>query len=174
MRVLPLAATVLVAALTLTACSDDGDGAGDAGKTAKNEKAACSLGELTVQVGPANAAPAAGDSGNLPITLTNDSGAACTIEGLPSVTLGTTAVAADPSAKAGTTTLTKGATTSFAVSYVRGEQGGDGSLAVTEGTFGLPGSDETHGFTWSYGEIASKSDGKTPDASVTGFQQTGD
>lgn len=175
MRALPLAVAVLTAALTLTACSDDEPDTKDKAATSSaKEVTACAIGAMTVQVGPANAAPAVGDTGNVPVTITNDSGAKCTLDGLPSVTLGTVAVEPDPSAKATKTTLTKGAVTSFTLTYVMGEAGGDNSLAVTEGKFGLPGSSETYDFKWSYGDVAVKSDGKTPDASVSGFQTSGD
>jgi hypothetical protein len=175
MRALPLAVAVLTAALTLTACSDDEPDTKDKAATSSAKgDTACAIGAMTVQVGPANAAPAVGDTGNVPVTITNDSGAKCTLDGLPSVTLGTVAVEPDPSAKATKTTLTKGAVTSFTLTYVMGEAGGDNSLAVTEGKFGLPGSSETYDFKWSYGDVAVKSDGKTPDASVSGFQTSGD
>jgi hypothetical protein len=175
MRALPLAATAVVAALTLTACSDDDADTKDTAATSSAKAvAACAIGAMTVEVGPANAAPAVGDTGNLPVTITNDSGAKCTLDGLPSVTLGPAAVEPDPAAKGGRTTLAKGATTSFTLTYVMGAAGGDKSLAVTEGKFGLPGSSETYEFKWSYGDVAVKSDGKTPDASVSGFQQSFD
>ncbi|NNN32250.1 DUF4232 domain-containing protein [Streptomyces sp. S3(2020)] len=175
MRALPLAAAVLTAALTLTACSSDdsGDTKDKAATSSAKGDTACAIGAMTVRVGPANAAPAAGDTGNVPVTITNGSGAKCTLDGLPSVTLGTVAVEPDPSAKATRTTLAKGAETSFTLTYVMGEAGGD-SLAVTEGRFSLPGSSDTHDFTWSYGDVAVRSDGKTPDASVSGFQTSGD
>jgi hypothetical protein len=174
MRALPLAAAVLTAALTLTACSDDGDTKDKAATSSPKGVTACAIGAMKVQVGPANAAPAVGDTGNVPVTITNDSGAKCTLDGLPSVTLGTVAVEPDPSAKATKTTLTKGAVTAFTLTYVMGEAGGGKSLAVSKGKFSLPGSSETYDFTWSYGDVAVKSDGKTPDASVSGFQTSGD
>lgn len=174
MRALPLAATALAAALTLTACSDDKDTKDTAATSSPKDGTACAIGAMTVEVGPANAAPAVGDTGNVPVTITNGSGAECTLDGLPSVTLGPAAVEPDPSAKADRTTLAKGATTSFTLTYVMGAAGGDKSLAVTEGKFSLPGSSETYDFKWSYGDVAVKSDGKTPDASVSGFQQSFD
>lgn len=174
MRALPLAAAVLTAALTLTACSDDGDTKDKAATSSPKGVTACAIGAMKVQVGPANAAPAVGDTGNVPVTITNDSGAKCTLDGLPSVSLGTVAVEPDPSAKATKTTLAKGAVTSFTLTYVMGEAGGGKGLAVSKGKFSLPGSSETYDFTWSYGDVAVKSDGKTPDASVSGFQVTGD
>ncbi|WP_328872938.1 DUF4232 domain-containing protein [Streptomyces sp. NBC_00287] len=163
---LPLAA--LAAALLLTSC-DDSDGGGEE-KQSEGATAACAIGDLEVQVGPANAAPAAGDTGNVPVTLTN-SGAECTLEGLPSVTLkadGTSAeVAPDAAATKQKRTLAKGGTVSFTVTYVRGEAGS--GLAVKTAEFGLPGDEATRSFQWSYGEVALK--GEEPDASVSGFQQ---
>ncbi|MES5819636.1 DUF4232 domain-containing protein [Streptomyces sp. RG80] len=180
MRALPLAVGVVAAALLLTGCSDDGGDSGgkaDADSGAKKSGSACTFDEMTVQVGPANAAPAVGDTGNVPVTLTNK-GAACTLDGLPGVDLhaGATSatVAPDEAANAKKTTLTKGGVTSFTITYVRGEGGGTKSLGVKSATFTLPGSTDTHSFKWSYGDVALKSDGQAPDASVSGFQQTGD
>ncbi|MDN3026308.1 DUF4232 domain-containing protein [Streptomyces sp. S.PB5] len=175
MRALPLATTALAAALLLTACSDD-DGGDTTGAEKKKGGSACAIGEMTVTAGPANAAPAAGDTGNVPVTITNKSGAACTLDGLPGVRFetgdATIEVAADQAASAAKSTLAKDADTSFTITYVRGEAGADDSLAVKSVKFGLPGSSETDGFEWSYGDVALK-DGK-PDASFSGFQRTGD
>lgn len=178
MRVLPLAGAALAAALLLTACSnDDGDG-GEEKKTSDAGGSACHIGEMAVTVGPANAAPAVGDTGNVPVTITNKSGAACTLDGLPGLAfhVGGTAtdVAPDAAATAAKTTLAKGAETSFTITYVRGEAGAGTSLAAESVAFSLPGSSETDSFEWSYGEVALKSDKKTPDASFSGFQRTGD
>ncbi|WP_329336440.1 DUF4232 domain-containing protein [Streptomyces sp. NBC_00663] len=174
MRALPLAAATLAAAFLLTACSDD-DGGEATGASAK-AGGACAIGEMGVRVGPANAAPAAGDTGNVPVTLTNKSGAKCTLDGLPGMDLiagGTTAsVESDPAATARKTTLAKGAAISFTLTYVRGEKGGDGSLAVTSADFTLPGSTKTYAFKWSYGDVALKKDGETPDAAVSGFMES--
>ncbi|MEU6373305.1 DUF4232 domain-containing protein [Streptomyces sp. NPDC046909] len=180
MRALPLAATALVAALTLTACSDsdggDGGGNGDGDTGAKKAGSACVLDEMGVQVGPANAAPAAGDTGNVPITITNKSGAKCTLDGLPAVDLSTgpdsATVEPDEAVVKTKTTLAKGGVTSFTLTYVRAEAG-DG-LAVKTARFFLPGSTKAYDFKWSYGEVALKKDGQTPDASVSGFQQSFD
>jgi hypothetical protein len=179
MRTLPLVGTALAAALLLTACSnDDGDGGSEEKKTSGAGGSACHIGEMAVTVGPANAAPAAGDTGNVPVTITNKSGAACTLDGLPGVAFhaGDTAtdITADAAASATKTTLAKGAETSFTITYVRGEAGAGTSLAAESVAFSLPGSSETDSFEWSYGEVALKSDKKTPDASFSGFQRTGD
>ncbi|WP_369171319.1 DUF4232 domain-containing protein [Streptomyces sp. R28] len=176
MRATPLTVAALAAALLLTAC-DDGGGEADSKATAAGS--ACRIDELAVRVGPANAAPAAGDTGNVPVTLTNRSGAECTLDGLPAVEFhagGTsTTVAPDEAAGAKKTTLVKGASTSFTLTYVRGEKGGSKSLAVETAKIYLPGSAKPHSFAWSYGDVALKSDGgQAPDASVSGFQQSGD
>lgn len=175
MRATSLTVTALAAALLLTACADGGDG-GDT-DSGKDSKASCAD-QLAVQFGPANAAPAAGDTGNVPVTVTNRSGAKCTLDGLPGVKLAAadivTTIAPDDAATSKKTTLAKEATTSFTLTYVRGEGGGTKSLAVKSVKIQLPGSTKTHSFKWSYGDVALKSDGKTADASVSGFQQTGD
>jgi len=131
-----------------------------------------------VQVGPANAAPAAGDTGNVPVTLTNKSGAKCTLDSLPGVDLiaggNSVTVAADPAVTARKTSLAQGASVVFTLTYVRGEKGGDRSLAVTSGEFSLPGSTKPYPFKWTYGDVALKKDGETPDAAVSGFQEAGE
>ncbi|WP_371669970.1 DUF4232 domain-containing protein [Streptomyces sp. NBC_00289] len=181
MRAIPITVTALAAALLLTACNG-GDSADDSAATQDSKPAgqggsACAIDGVAVQVGPANAAPAAGDTGNVPVTLTNR-GAACTLNGLPAVTLhaGSTsaAVAPDQAAKVQKLTLAKDAAVSFTLTYVRGEAGGEKSLAVQTGTFSLPGATATHSFAWSYGDVALKGAKGEPDASVSAFQQAGD
>ncbi|MFI8530992.1 DUF4232 domain-containing protein [Streptomyces aquilus] len=178
MRALPFAAATLAAAFLLTGCSDDDGGKDTGASAAAKSGGACAIGEMGVRVGPANAAPAAGDTGNVPVTITNKSGAKCTLDGLPGVGLaagGTTAkVESDPAATARKTSLAKDASISFTITYVRGEKGGDRSLAVTSADFTLPGSTKTHAFKWSYGDVALKKDGQTPDATVSGFQESSD
>ncbi|SNX62990.1 uncharacterized protein DUF4232 [Streptomyces sp. TLI_55] len=179
MRALPLAAATLAAAFLLTACSDDGgkDTGASASPSAK-AGGACTIEGLGVRVGPANAAPAAGDTGNVPVTLTNKSGATCTLDSLPGVDLivggNSVSVAADPAVTARKTSLAKGASVVFTLTYVRGEKGSDRSLAVTSAEFNLTGSTKPYAFKWSYGDVALKKDGQTPDATVAGFQQSGD
>ncbi|MFE0252131.1 DUF4232 domain-containing protein [Streptomyces sp. NPDC059010] len=172
------ALATLAAALVLTSCGDGGDGGNGGNGQDGKAGSACRISEMDVQVGPANAAPAAGDTGNLPVTLTNRSGAGCTLDGLPTVEFhargASTTVKPHEAADARKTTLAKEGVTSFTLTYVRGEGGGTKSLAVGTARIYLPGSTEAHGFKWSYGDVALKSDGKTPDASVTGFQQAGD
>lgn len=178
MRATSLTVAALAAALLLTACDDGGDGGG---KSKDSKAGSACAGGLNVQFGPANAAPAAGDTGNVPVTVTNRGDGECVLDGLPAVEFdagGTTiSVAADEGAGAAASTktkLVKEASTSFALTYVRGEEGGGKSLGVKAVKVRLPGSTKTHSFKWSYGDVALKSDGKAPDASVSGFQRTGD
>ncbi|MFG2552036.1 DUF4232 domain-containing protein [Streptomyces sp. NPDC048581] len=177
MRATSLTVTALAAALLLTACADGGDGKdADSGKDTK--AAATCADQLAVRLGPANAAPAVGDTGNVTFTVTNRSGAECTLDGGPGFEFdagsGVTGVALDPAVTSRKTTFPKEASSSFTVTYVRGEGGGTKSLAVKSAKIRLPGAAEAHSFKWSYGDVALKSDGKTADASVSGFQQTGD
>ncbi|KUN95464.1 DUF4232 domain-containing protein [Streptomyces caeruleatus] len=173
MRATSLTVAAFAAALLLTACDDGNQG--------QDSKADSACAELSVRFGPGNAAPAAGDTGNVPVTITNGGDAECVLEGLPGVELDSgdamTGVPVDEAAKAAgakKTTLTKEASTSFTLTYVRGEGGGTKSLGVRRVKIQLPGVDGTRDFKWSYGDVALKSDGKTPDASVSGFQQSGD
>ncbi|MFG2789890.1 DUF4232 domain-containing protein [Streptomyces sp. NPDC048419] len=176
MRATPIAVAALAAALLLTAC-DNGSGGGDGsnGKAAKSGDA-CTLDGVGVQVG-ASAAPSAGDSGDVTVTITNN-GSTCTLSGFPAVRLqagGTTSsVPSDKAAKAQKLTLAKDATASFTITYVRGEAGGKQSLAVKTAKFSLPGSSAGHSIPWSYGEVALKGGADRPNASVTAFQQAGD
>lgn len=174
MRATPITVAALAAALLLTACDSSG---GDSGSTNKNKAGgACTLDAVGVQVA-ASAAPSAGDSGNVTVTLTNR-GSKCTLNGFPAVDLdggkapGT--IPADKAAKAQKLSLAKGATASFTITYVRGEAGGEKSLPVKTAKFTLPGSSAGHSFPWSYGEVAVKGDAGAPNASVSPFQQAGD
>ncbi|WP_405870541.1 DUF4232 domain-containing protein [Streptomyces sp. NBC_00005] len=174
MRATPITVAALAAALLLTACDDNG---GDGGGTSENKAGdACTLDTVGVQVA-ASAAPSAGDSGNVTVTITNRD-VKCTLNGFPGVDLyagGTsTTVLADKAAKAQKLTLAKDATASFTITYVRGEAGGKKSLPVKTVKFSLPGSTADHSFKWSYGEVAVKGDANEPNASVTAFQQAGD
>ncbi|MFV8188295.1 MULTISPECIES: DUF4232 domain-containing protein [unclassified Streptomyces] len=184
MRATSLTVAALAAALLLSGCDDGGDGGDGGGSGSGADKAgdACALAHTGVQIA-ASAAPSAGDSGTVTVTLTNQ-GAECTLNGFPSVGLqagGTSStVPADKAAKAQKLTLAKDATASFTITYVRGGAGATKSLAVRTGTFTLPGSGDKHRFTWSYGDVALKggkggTGGKgEPNASVTAFQQAGD
>lgn len=174
MRATSLTVAALAAALLLTACDDGGNGG-----SGKDSKAGSTCAEtLDVQFGPANAAPVAGDTGNVPVTITNGGSAECTLEGLPAIEFdaGSTVATVGPDADAGAkkTTLAKDAATSFVLTYVRGEGGGTKSLAVRQVKIHLSGKGKARAFKWSYGDVALKSDGQTPDASVSGFQKSGD
>lgn len=178
MRAVPITVTALTAALLLTACSSgDDSGSGDTGSkaSASASGSACTFDSLGQEVGPVDAAPAAGDTGNVTVTLTNK-GAECTLDGLPGVRLtsgGDPAdVPRDPAAQAAKLTVPEQGTVTFTITYVRGESG-DRSLAVKTVEYSLPGSDKTQSFPWSYGDVSLKSAGK-PDASVGPFTQTGD
>ncbi|MFC5214276.1 DUF4232 domain-containing protein [Streptomyces coerulescens] len=170
MRATSLTVAALAAALVLTAC--DSGGSGDDTKDSKTGSGC--VDELAVEFGPGNAAPAAGDTGNVPVTVTNGGGGSCSLNGLPALAFeaggASTAVAPDQAAAGGKTTLTQGASTSFTLTYVLGDKGLDAQKAKVT----LPGAAKAHSFKWSYGVVALKSDGKTPDASLSGFQQAGD
>ncbi|GAA0925614.1 DUF4232 domain-containing protein [Streptomyces thermoalcalitolerans] len=176
MRARPIIVTTLAAAFLLTACGGDAGDSGNSGNK-NTDSSACRIGDIEVQVGPANAAPAAGDTGNVPVTLTNR-GASCTLEGFPRVTLsagGTTAtVPEDRTSQPEKLTLTEDGAASFTLTYVRGEEGDARSLAATSLRLGLPGADDSQDFEWSYGPVQGKKDASDPDASVTAFQQVGD
>ncbi|QCD57353.1 DUF4232 domain-containing protein [Streptomyces hawaiiensis] len=175
MRTFPLTlAAALAATVLLTGCSDDTSGGDDVKNADRPSDAACALGDMGVEVGD-GAAPAAGDTGTVTVTLTNK-GAQCTLKGFPGVDLladdKTTSVSPDKGAKAQTLTLGKGGTTSFTITYVRGEAGSAESLDVHKASFTLPGDTRTaHELTWSYGEV-SRTDGTQ--ASVSGFETSGD
>ncbi|MEU0457043.1 DUF4232 domain-containing protein [Streptomyces sp. NPDC006129] len=186
MRTLPLTlAAALAAALLLTACDGGGSGgsgtSGASGDDAKNADpgngSACALSDLGVEVG-AGAAPAAGDTGTVTVTLTNK-GAECTLKGFPAVDLlaesSTTNVLPEEGAKAQPLTLAKGATTSFTITYVRGEADPAKSLVVHAASFTLPGAPkDAHELKWSYGPIARPADGGQARATVSGFESAGD
>ncbi|MEU3889580.1 DUF4232 domain-containing protein [Streptomyces sp. NPDC029041] len=175
MRTYPLTlAAALAATVLLTGCSDDPSGGDDVKNADRPSDAACALGDMGVKVGAA-AAPAAGDTGTVTVTLTNK-GKQCTLKGFPGVDLladdKTTSVSPDEGAKAQSLTLAKGATTSFTITYVRGEAGSAESLAVHKASFTLPGDTKAaHELAWSYGEV-DRAEGKEP--SVSGFETSGD
>ncbi|MFE4698098.1 DUF4232 domain-containing protein [Streptomyces sp. NPDC056738] len=185
MRALPIAVTVLAAALALTSC--DGGGSGSTGSSEKSgatagsakqsTAAACAIGDTAIQVGPANAATAAGDTGNIPVTLTNK-GSRCNLKGFPGLGVeagGTSAdIAADKSAAPEALTLAKGDTATFTITYVRGAEGDAKTLAAKTLKISLPGADTTQSFPWSYGPLAGKGSASEPNASVTPFQHAGD
>jgi hypothetical protein len=182
MRATPIAVTALTAALLLTACGSGGDGGdggnggdgGDRETAAAKGGTACRTGKVAVEVGPANAAPAAGDTGNIPVDVTNQ-GAACTLDGLPGVDVSTggesVEVPVQKGAKAQPLTLAEGQSASFTITYVRGEEGAAGSLAADTLKITLPGDSDDRSFPWTYGPIAGTS---AAEISVGAFQQAGD
>ncbi|ARP74167.1 DUF4232 domain-containing protein [Streptomyces pluripotens] len=169
MRVIPLTVTALAAALLLTAC--DGGGGVSGGSSA------CRIGGVSVQIGSASVAPAAGDTGEVPVSLTNQS-TPCTLDGFPGVTLEAGGVAHEvpvlKGAKAQKLKLAKGDSASFTIGYVRGEAGDKSHLAAKSVKIKLPGSATTRSFPWSYGPVALSSTGDAPNASVSAFQRVGD
>ncbi|MGW0945838.1 DUF4232 domain-containing protein [Streptomyces sp. NPDC002623] len=187
MRAVPLTVAALAAALLLTACGggDDSGSDSDESKSAETASAAesagpngttCAVGDLGQEVGPVNAAPAAGDSGNVTVTLTNK-GEECILEGFPKIELqagdSSATVANDAAAQAQALTLPAQGTATFTITYVRGEDGGDKSLAVKTVQYAVPNASATQSFPWSYGEVALKST-DAADATVSAFQQAGD
>ncbi|MFI1764602.1 DUF4232 domain-containing protein [Streptomyces sp. NPDC020800] len=171
MRVLPLTVTALAAALLLTACNDSGGG-----KNGKSSSA-CQIGGVSVQIGAASMAPKAGDTGEVPVSITNQS-TPCTLDHFPSALLHTGSTEADvpvqQGAKAQKLKLAKGDSATFTITYVRGKEGDKASLAAKSVKIALPGSDSSRSYPWSYGPVATKSGSTTPDASVSAFQQVGD
>ena len=170
MRAIPLTVTALAAALLLTACNDGGGG--------KNGKSgsACEIGGVSVQIGSASVAPAAGDTGEVPVSITNQS-APCTLDGFPGVTLHqdglTPKLPAQQGAKAQKLKLAKGDSATFTITYVRGKDGDATSLKATEVNITLPGGGAKT-FPWKYGPVAGKGGQGSPNASVSAFQQVGD
>ncbi|PKW08559.1 Protein of unknown function [Streptomyces sp. 1222.5] len=169
MRAYPLTVTALAAALLLTACDDGG------GKSTDKNSSACEIGGVSVQIGSASVAPAAGDAGEVPVSITNQS-TPCTLDDFPGAVLETgTAKEKLPvlaGAKAQKLKLAKGDSASFTIAYVRGKEGDKNGVAAKTVTIALPGSATTRSFPWSYGPVALKGSG--PDASVSAFQQVGD
>ncbi|MET8246719.1 DUF4232 domain-containing protein [Streptomyces sp. NPDC005202] len=179
MRAIPITVTALATTLLLTACDSGGSGShSDTDTGSKNtDSTACRIGDVGVQVGPANAAPAAGDTGDVPVTITNR-GARCTLQGFPGIVLsaGSTSatVPADKAGKPQRLTLAKGDTASFTLTYVRGKESDAKSLEAKTLKLSLPGGTDNQSFTWSYGPVQGKKDVTDPDASVGAFQQAGD
>ncbi|MEU3413110.1 DUF4232 domain-containing protein [Streptomyces sp. NPDC006658] len=171
MRAIPLTVTALAAALLLTACDDGG------GKSDGNAGSTCEIGGVSVQIGSASVAPAAGDTGEIPVSLTNQS-APCTLDHFPEVVLGgggsDATVPALKGAKPQKLKLAKGDSATFSLGYVRGKEGAKDVLAARTVKITLPGTDTARSFPWKYGPVAAKADGSGPDASVSAFQQVGD
>lgn len=184
MRTTPVAVTAaLVAALTLTACGGDSGGSSDnngdatAKSSTKDGSTACAADHFGIEFGPSNAAPAAGDTGTIPVTLTNR-GASCTLEGVPGtdVYAGDTswAVSPDKAAKATKLTLAKDEAATFTITYVRGVSG-DAKKAADVDTvkFTLPGDSAPQSYKWPDAEVAVKS-GNELDLTVGPFLSAGD
>ncbi|MFH8775555.1 MULTISPECIES: DUF4232 domain-containing protein [unclassified Streptomyces] len=172
MRAIPLTVTTLAAALLLTACNDGGGSGG------KNRSASgCAVGKVSVQAGSASVAPAAGDTGEVVVSITNQS-APCTLDGFPHVEVnqpGTTVtLKPQKGAKAQTLKLAKGDSATFTVTYVRGKDGDGKNLKAESMNVVLPGSDVGQSIPWKYGPIAGKTSQGDPEASVSAFQQAGD
>ncbi|MEV0741121.1 DUF4232 domain-containing protein [Streptomyces sp. NPDC050549] len=173
MRTIPLAVTAVASALLLTACGGSG---GSSSSDSKNGSA-CSFDGVAVQVGPASTAPSAGDTGEVPVSLTNQS-KPCTLDGFAGASLeggGTkVALATQQGAKAQKLKLAKGDAASFTVTYVRGKAGDKLSLAATKLVITLPGSNDSASYKWSYGPVQGKTSVSDSDASVSAFTQAGD
>ncbi|MFE9606101.1 DUF4232 domain-containing protein [Streptomyces hokutonensis] len=174
MRTIPLAVTAVASALLLTACS--GSGSSSSSSDGKNGSA-CSFDGVAVQVGPASTAPSAGDTGEVPVSLTNQS-KPCTLDGFAGASLeggGTkVALATQQGAKAQKLKLAKGDAASFTITYVRGKAGGKLSLAATKLVITLPGGSDSASYKWSYGPVQGKTSVSDSDASVSAFTQAGD
>jgi hypothetical protein len=177
MRAKPSTSTAgtLVGALALVLVLSGCDGEAEESRRQETGRGgACAGGSLGVEVGPVDAAPAAGDTGNVTVTLTHQADDPCTLDGFPEVELsagsGSVAVRPDDTAPTRKVTLAEGGTASFVLSYTRGEAGGERSLAVRTVKVGLPGDKATHDFPWSYGEVALRGEGEA-EASVGAFQQ---
>ncbi len=173
MRTIPLAVAAFASALLLTACDSGGGG----GSSDSKNGSACSFDGVAVQVGPASTAPAAGDTGEVPVSLTNQS-KPCDLEGFPGATLeggGTKVVlSTQKGAKAQKLRLAKGDAASFTITYVRGKAGDKLSLAATKVVITLPGSSDTASYKWSYGPVQGKTSVSDSDASIGAFTQAGD
>ncbi|WP_369248209.1 DUF4232 domain-containing protein [Streptomyces sp. R41] len=178
MRALPIAVTVLAAALALTSCDDSGGSKTDeAGKTDKSASTDCRVDHVGIEVGPANAAPAAGDTGNVPVTLTNRD-STCTLKGFPGLEVhaggDSTDIAPEKSANPVKLTLAKNDTATFTITYVRGEKGDAKTFDAQTLKISLPGATATQDFKWSYGPVAGKNEAADLNASVSPFQHAGD
>ncbi|MFJ9631376.1 DUF4232 domain-containing protein [Streptomyces sp. NPDC101175] len=173
MRTISLAVTAVASALLLTACGGSGSSSSSDGKNGS----ACSFDGVAVQVGPASTAPSAGDTGEVPVSLTNQS-KPCTLDGFAGATLeggGTkVALSTQKGAKAQKLKLAKGDAASFTVTYVRGKAGDKLSLAATKLVITLPGSSDSASYKWSYGPVQGKGSASDSEASVSAFTQAGD
>ncbi|MFE4051940.1 DUF4232 domain-containing protein [Streptomyces sp. YIM B13518] len=170
MRTRPIAVPAVLAALLLLAACGGGGGGGDG----KRESTTCSVDTVSMEVGPASVAPAAGDTGEVPVGFTNQS-AACTLDGFPEVRLagaGDSATVEVPPTEGATAqklTLAKGESASFTLTYERGAPG-EGAFDAEELRVELSGA---RSFRWTYGPVAA--DGPSGHKiSVSAYQQAGD
>ena len=174
----PLAATALAAALALalalTACDGGGGGGGGTSSGSGSKAAACSIG---IEVGPGNVATKAGDTSNVPVTITNRDARQCTFEGFPGIELDSTSsswtVAHERGAKPAKVTLQKDETATFTITYVLGTTGASDSAPVRHLKITVPGGGDPQVFSWSYGDVSLKKP-DTPNASVSPIQVAGD
>ncbi|MGV4985353.1 DUF4232 domain-containing protein [Streptomyces sp. NPDC001709] len=171
MRAIPLTVTALAAALLLTACN--GGGSKSSGKNSSD----CEIGGVSVQIGSVSVAPKAGDTGEIPVSITNQS-KPCTLDQFAGVALNTGGAEAKvpplKGAKAQKLKLAKGDSASFTITYVRAKDGDKTGLNAKTVKITLPGTTASRSFPWSYGPVAAQSGGSGPNASVTAFQQVGD
>ncbi|MEV8043998.1 DUF4232 domain-containing protein [Streptomyces griseoluteus] len=172
-RVIPLTLTALAAALALTAC-DGGSGGADGAKSKAGS--GCATGAVALEVGSASVAPAAGDTGEVPVSITNQS-APCTLDHFPGVVLRqgdrSVKLPASEGAQAQTLKLAKGASATFTVSYTRGADGDAKALDAGTMEVTLPGGGDAKSFPWKFGPVAAKGT-DSANASVSAFQQVGD
>ncbi|MEU6348263.1 DUF4232 domain-containing protein [Streptomyces sp. NPDC047072] len=179
MRAAPLTVTAVAAALLLTACSDgDKDSTADGSSASPKSGTSCTIDTVDLEVGPANVAPAAGDTGNIPVTLTNQS-AKCTLEGFPTVDLnaskGSTSVTSDKAAQPQKLTLAKGDTATFTITYTRGKAGGADTFDAQTLNIALPGDGASKSYKWTYGPVQGESgNAEVLEASVDAFTQAAD
>ncbi|MBX7553816.1 DUF4232 domain-containing protein [Streptomyces sp. NPDC004232] len=175
MRAIPLTVTALAAALLLTACNGGGSKSSATSGTSGKNSSACEIGRVSVQIGSASVAPGVGDTGEIPVSLTNQS-APCTLDDFAGVVLGAggteAKVPALKGAKAQKLKLNKGDSATFTITYVRGKAGDKTGLDAKTVKITLPGTSASHDFPWSYGPVAEQ--GGAPNASVSAFQQVGD
>ncbi|MGW0824364.1 DUF4232 domain-containing protein [Streptomyces sp. NPDC002845] len=176
MRTVPVAVTVLVAALALTACGDSDSDSGD--NSGGGNSTACKHDEVGIAFGPSNAAPVAGDEGNIPVTVTYRGDATCTIQGTPGTDLysggSSWALSLQKNAKEPKLTLAKDESATFTISYVRGVAGDEKKgVAVDKVKFTLPGNSVVESWDWPDAEVAVKSEGEL-DATVSPFLPNGD
>ncbi|MET7479803.1 DUF4232 domain-containing protein [Streptomyces sp. NPDC005648] len=183
MRAIPLTVAALAAALLLTGCdggggsSSSGSGGSSSSGDSKNGTA-CSLDRVALEVGPASVAPSVGDTGQVPVTVTNR-GSKCTLDDFPGVRLARggddVSLPAEKGATAQKLTLAKDEAATFTITYQRGRKGDKLSLDADTLKVSLPpGDTKAQSFKWTYGSVAAKGDIGKVIASVSAFTQAGD